>query len=130
MKYQFTKFVVVGVASTCVHSTIYLLFLWLASTTPQLANMLGFVCAFIVSYLGQRYWTFQNIRIGNERKSKIKFICSAFLSYGLNSFFIWLIEQKLELNPEYALFGIVLITPLLAFLVFKLWVFRDESFAT
>jgi putative flippase GtrA len=127
MKIQFIKFAIVGLASTGIHSIIYLLFLRITNATPQLANIIGFMGAFMASYFGQRFWTFNEVKINNERKSQIKFFSSALFSYMLNSFWVWLIEKQIKTNPEYALIGIMFITPAFTFLVLKLWVFKDES---
>ncbi len=52
------RFAVVGVAATFVHGAIYLSLVSADLASPRLANVAGFVVAFLVSLAGQYGWTF------------------------------------------------------------------------
>jgi len=54
---QCSRFAVVGVAATLVHSTVYMLAA--GATGPLWANLLGFGVAVGVSFLGHGCWTFR-----------------------------------------------------------------------
>jgi len=90
----------------------------------QLANFLGYICAVSLSYIGQRKWTFQHVRIEKEHIAKLKFFISSLFSLLLNALWVFLIIKWLNKPPHYSLFGIVFLTPLMTFFILKLWVFK------
>ncbi len=55
---RWLRFGVVGVTATAVHMGVAVATVEAGGAHPQVANMLGFAVAFVVSYLGQRYFTF------------------------------------------------------------------------
>lgn len=117
------KFACVGIIATLTHSIGYLISLEIINSSAQLANLLGFLTALIVSYIGQRKWTFSHKSISNERKAKIKFLASSILSLLVNSFWVLVTVDWLLLPPEYSVMGIIFLTPIIIFIVLKNWVF-------
>lgn len=126
MKLQIIKFAIVGLTSTIVHSLVYVLALRYIGATPQLSNSFGFLFALFASYFGHRFWTFNEVRMRHNHVSKLKFVVSALSSYGLNAIWVWIVENRTNMSPEYALIGIIFITPAITFLILKLWAFKDE----
>ena len=126
-KSQFIRFAIVGILSTLIHSGVYLSTLNILKLNAQLSNMVGFGVAFIASYVGQRFWTFREVKIKNKRRSQFKFLISASFSYLLNSLWVFVVEVAFKISPKYAIVGIVFITPLITFIVLKMWVFRSED---
>jgi putative flippase GtrA len=113
----------VGVLATVVHVVIYLGILYLKPGAEQIANLLGFVIAVSVSYFGQRRWAFASNKVTNESLAKIKFFISSLLSLGLNAIWVYVTVNVFYLSPQFAIFGIVFITPFIVFLILNLWVF-------
>ncbi len=120
---ELAKFAVVGIAATLTHALVYLGVLALAVSGPQLANLAGFLVAVVVSYLGQRRWTFAANRVGNEQAAKIRFAISSLLSLAMNAFWVFVTVHGLSLPPEYSVIGILFLTPAAIFVVLKFWVF-------
>lgn len=123
LKHKLFKFASVGVLATIVHVVIYLAILYLKPGAEQIANLLGFVIAISVSYLGQRRWAFASNKVTNESLAKIKFLISSLLSLGLNATWVYLTVNVFYVSPQFAILGIVFITPFIVFLILNLWVF-------
>ncbi|MDX5585377.1 MAG: GtrA family protein [Aureibaculum sp.] len=122
-KSEIIKFAGVGILATLTHSSVYLAYLKFFDSSPQLGNLLGFFVAVIVSYTGQRYWTFSQKNVKNELASKIKFVISSITSLVLNAFWVYLTVNWFVLPPEYSVVGILFLTPIIIFILLKYWVF-------
>ncbi len=55
---RWLRFGIVGATAAAVHMGVAVAAVEGGGLHPQVANMLGFAVAFVVSYLGQRYFTF------------------------------------------------------------------------
>ena len=117
------KFASVGVIATLVHSLLYIFFLNFIGLHDQLSNFSGFLFAFLVSYYGQRHWTFYDKEIESEIQTTLKFFVSSLSSLGLNAFWVYLTVDVLLQPPEHAVLGMMFITPAIIFLLLKFWVF-------
>ena len=120
------KFFSVGVIATLIHSAIYSLCIALQLTSAQLANLLAYLLALIVSYIGQRYWTFATNKLNSQASTIFRFIGVSLLGYGLNAFWVYAATNVLNLSPYYAIVGIGFLTPLMTFLLLKFWVFTHR----
>lgn len=120
---ELVRFAVVGIAATLTHALVYLGFLALAGSDPQFANLWGFLVAVVVSYVGQRRWTFAGNSVGNEHVAKLRFAVSSLLSLAMNAFWVFVTVNWLALPPEYSVVGILFLTPAAIFVVLKYWVF-------
>jgi len=121
---KIARFAIVGVVATLVHAAVYAVVSASATLDPQFANVLGFVVAVFISYLGQRFWTFSHVKITREFTTSAKFLASSFLSLALNAIWVYLFTEQLALPPVYAIIGIVCFTPLVIFATLNFWVFR------
>lgn len=117
------KFASIGIFATFVHGFVFLYLIQKHDLHEQLANISAFSIALVVSYFGQRFWTFSANNVSNEHKAKIKFVASSLLSLLLNTFWIYITVQILSYPPDYAIVGIVLFTPLSLFIALNYWVF-------
>ena len=113
-----SRFGLVGVAATLVHLMVSMVTLWLGAHI-YLANILGFLVAFGVSFVGHSRLTFPE---GDRSHwAWARFFLVALLGFGLNNFVLWLSDgQGMEwLRLVVAVF----IAPLGTFLLSALWVF-------
>jgi putative flippase GtrA len=117
---QSFKFAIVGVTSTSIHSACYLLAL--RSFPPQLANVLGFLCAVSVTYCGNRFWTFRGGRTG--RASIWRFAVTSLIGFACNATIVSVVSNRRDWGPDWAVAGIAFVTPMVTFILLRLWVFR------
>lgn len=118
------KFVGVGLLVTIVHVSLYAVLSTTKITSPQWANIIAFMFSFTMSYVGQRHVTFAHNTVISERKAFFKFIASTALSFSLNVLWIYLTADVLKINPNFAIIGMVMLTPVVTFMTQKMWVFR------
>lgn len=83
------RFVVVGILAATIQYLVYLL-LW-RSTSPGIANTIGYVASFIFNYFATTYFTF-HVKVSASRGAGFAF--SHLVNYTLQmvslQFFIWL----------------------------------------
>lgn len=127
-KTVFVKFFSVGVAATLIHSIVYVIGLYLASVSAQLANLLGYLFAVTFSYYAQKNWTFE-VKEKTTLMSFLRFFSASLIGFMLNAFWVFLVVTLLNMHPFYALFGIGVLTPMVTFVLLKLWVFKINSAA-
>ncbi len=117
-----SRFGLVGVAATLVHLMVSMMTLWLGANI-YLANILGFLVAFGVSFLGHSTLTFPE---GDRSHwAWARFFLVALTGFGLNNLVLLLSEgQGMEwLRLVVAIF----IAPLGTFLLSALWVFASHD---
>jgi len=121
-----SKFALVGIIATAIHSAIYWFMISLLFD-PQLSNFLAFCVALIWSFLGHKNWTFKTQTQSKTPQIQTfsKFLTSALFGLALNAGWVEL-SIILSINPAYAVIGIGLITPILTFFILKKWVFRES----
>jgi len=121
------RFASVGVLATLVHAAVYTLCIALTELHAQAANFCGYAIALLVSWAGQRHWTFAHVANADGTSAKFRFLATSLLGYLLNAAWVALVTGILGIAEYYALVGIVFVTPGCIFLLLKFWVFVDES---
>ena len=124
---QLSKFASVGVIATAVHAVVYGFAGRLLE--PMLANLLGFIVAFIFSYSGHFLWTFRAQTQGQQLHKAIayqfRFLVVAVSGLMLNSVAVWVVTQWLQIDYLYAVVPMVLVVPVVTFALAKLWAFKS-----
>ncbi len=122
---QLVRYGITGLLASFINIGIYHACVVLGGLDPNLAWTIGFVGAAVAGYLMHGAFSFrghggrdrQHIRIG-------RFMIVSLISFGLNSFWVWLLVQYLAL-PLWAPYPLVLgATPLLVFWLNRQWVFE------
>lgn len=125
---QLARFGVVGLLATAVHAGSYWLLVHNIWLPPVPATVAAFGVAFTISFLGHRHWTFAAQAAGvDTRSSMARFLLTALLGLGSNTFLTWLLTGPLGLPANSALVGILFVTPVLTFVCSKYWVFAPKS---
>lgn len=118
----------VGMAATATHALAYLAAL--AVLAPQAANVVGFACAVLVSWLGHRYVTFRNARETPVSQAGPRFALTTLAGFALNAGWVALTTRVLDLPAPLAVGFIVLATPVLTYLAMRHWVFDAREAKT
>ena len=100
MTNQLIRFVLVGSLATALHTVV----VWLCEALmPSLhlnvSNVIGFLCAFPVSYWGQRSFTFGHD--GRHRPALIRFGASQLFGLIINSAVVFLMVDFLSASIRY-----------------------------
>lgn len=120
--FELARFGIVGLAATIVHAVSYALLVTLFLQELALANIISFLLAFGVSWLGHNFWTFQAKK--NSSNNILKFLTVTVLGLLNNIVFTLLLVELFHLPKLIGVFPIILITPLLTYILSKYWVFR------
>jgi putative flippase GtrA len=117
-------FVVVGVSAMAVHYLVTLSAHHFISLSPALANVAGFLCAFPVSYIGHRNFSFAGTTSGHG-KALVRLFGVSCLSFAGNQILLWLLLQFTAL-PLWIALGIVLVAvAVVTYLLSRSWVFAS-----
>jgi len=122
---QFSRFSVVGGLATLSHVSTYVALGGVAGLPPVIANLLAFVLALALSYLGHGFWTFA----GAARAPRgvharvVRFVIVALLGLSMNTLFVVLIVDLFRGSYLYATPLMAGVTPLALFALNRRWVF-------
>lgn len=121
---QLFKFVLVGSVAAAIHLGILNLVVETELLLPLGANVIAFLFAFIVSYLGQSLWTF-NHKSHEVHSSALKFLVTQLLcSFALNQGLYSLLLTYTSLNYLLASFIVLATVPFATFTLSKYWAFK------
>lgn len=119
---QIIKFGVVGVTAMAVHFVVVVTLVYV-SNHPLLANFVGFLIAFQISFAGHSLWTFQ-LTGKNNKDHKTRFFTVAVLGFLINELGYFLLLNILHIDYRVALLFVLLVVSALTFILSKLWAFR------
>lgn len=126
---QIRRFGIVGILATTVHVFVAYLVVSLTGSLPQLANLFGFLCAFLVSYFGHLHYTFQP-EFASDSYFR-RFLILSGLSFLTSASIVYFLTNTLGLDFRWALAAMAVIVPGISFIVAKFWAFsapeQDES---
>lgn len=120
---EIIRFGSVGLAVTLIHAVIYLALVSNNIFNIVDANIIGFIVAFVFSWIGHHYWTFKESNV-SATKSFIKFVLVALLGLASNILLTILFVDTLSFPKQSGVLPIVFITPTLIYLISKYWAFR------
>jgi len=119
---QVPRFAVVGGLATLTHVTIALAARKLAGLTPLEANLVGYLAAVGVSYLGNARFTFRRAILHGPQF--VRFVMVSLAGLALTQGLTWLLVERLGW-PFWAGLGVVAVAvPALSFVLQRIWAFR------
>ena len=121
---QLLRFLVSGATVTALGVGVYALVALVLGWHPQLGNFLAYAVAVATGYVLHSRWSFRDH--GSERTGGTvgKFVTVSLVSYALNSFWVWLCTEALQLSPAWPILPMLFVTPLVTFTLNRQWVFR------
>lgn len=125
MRVSVLGFISVGAMAAAVHYVVALL-AHAAGYTPGSANWLGFMCAFPVSYLGHRRWSFSGTR-ARHRQAFGRFFVVALLGFFANQALLWALLQLTWLPFWLSLALVMVLVALGTWLLSRFWAFSARE---
>ncbi|MFZ5707278.1 MAG: GtrA family protein [Pseudomonadota bacterium] len=122
---QLLRYGVTGALASVVNIGIYHALVRLGGMDPNLAWTCGFVGAAATGYVIHGKWSFRGHGSRDRQTVRIlRFAIVSLISFALNSLWVWLLVQHMDL-PIWAPYPLVLcVTPLLVFWLNRQWVFE------
>jgi putative flippase GtrA len=114
-------FLAVGAAAALTHMGVFALAR--ANMWPELANALGFVIAFFVSFSGHRLLSFKDASTSVATSFK-RFIVTALAGFASNELVFIVLLRALELPSLVALFLALVFAAGQTFVLSRVWAFR------
>ena len=121
----------VGIAASAAHFFAAIFFVEFQALEIWIANLIGFLAAFPVSYLGHAYLTFKAQRYGREssvtRQSMRRFLSTAMLGFTLNQSSVVIFADWLALPFRPVLFVTIISVAVLLYMLSKFWAFNETA---
>ena len=124
LAFQFFKFGLGGVLATAVNVGIYYVGVQGFHADPNLSWCSGFGLALVVSYLFHSRWVFNVKQSQSHATLGSRFFAVALFGFAVNSGWVWLLATYMKLPTWTPIPLILFVTPVITFLLNRLWVFR------
>ena len=121
---QLARFVVSGAFVTALGVAVYAFVALILGWHPQLGNFLAYAVAVATGYFMHSQWSFKGHGEQRTHATKLRFAVVSLVSYGLNSFWVWLLYNYLKLGPAAPIGPMLFVTPAVTFVLNRQWVFR------
>lgn len=122
---SFVRYLVTGAAATLVYFLGGLFFVRLLGWPLLPGNACAFILGFIVSYAGQRFWTFRQAR-GRHAELLPRFALTQAAGLAANSLLVGLLDMA-GCPYEASMIAASALVPLLTYALLRFWVFRHTE---
>lgn len=119
------RFGVIGIAATTLHIGVVWALVGSTQLPALLANLIAFLCAFVLSFTGNYIWTFS--APGSPGKAMRRFFLISLSAFLANSTLLAAILASGWLSPRLAAVASASVVPGITFLASRLWGFRQQS---
>lgn len=122
---QLIRFGIAGGITTGLYTLVYSPLAGFKITSEQVANVCGYLVAMASGYLLHGKWSFRG-HGGEAKNTSWRFFLVSLVSYGMNTFFVWVLTDDAMLNGAWwwPLIPVLFVTPLLTFALNRIWVFK------
>lgn len=119
--FSFIRFAIVGGGATLIHLVTAATIISYLTLSPLKANLIAFLLAFVFSFLGHYYWSFNSSR--NIFSSVFRFIIIALLGFLINNIILVLLLADGYLTELESIFISAMFVPFFTYLLARIWVF-------
>jgi putative flippase GtrA len=123
--WRLARFSAVGALATAVHIGVAMVAVAATGANPTVGTMIGFVAAFLVSYVG--HFRFSFAVPGRYRDYLLKFAVSSLASFFLSTGAVWVATAILGIDYKPALMALAVVVPVCNYLVNRFWVFLQPG---
>lgn len=116
-------FFAIGALAAAAHYEVALIAHHAAGIAPEWANLVGFGCAFPVSYIGHRKRSFRDTTLAH-RQSAPRFALVAVTAFAANQLLLMFGLRMLGLPFRFALGAVLVIVAAGTFVLSRYWAFR------
>ena len=120
-------FVLVGASAALTHMAVFTVVLLLVPTLwPEIANVAGFLVAFLVSFVGHRRLSFQDAGT-SLMQSFLRFAATAVAGFVTNETVFILLFRLLGLPTWVALISGIVFSAVQTFVLSRIWAFKRNA---
>ena len=122
--WQLVRYMLTGGLASIVNIGVYWVLRDRGGLDPNLAWTIGFVSAVLVGHVVHSRWSFRGHgRRDNLARTGGRFVIVSLISFALNSFWVWLLVQQMDLPLWAPYLPVLTVTPLVIFALNRKWVF-------
>ncbi len=122
---QIYRFAITGGGTTLIHVMLAISLHEYLSVSAFTSNLIAFLVAWFLSYLGNFYWTFDGL--SQHRQTILPFMALSIFGFLLNQSIVAIATLYLEWSLQSALIIVVLTVPLFSFLASKAFIFSKQG---
>ena len=120
-------FVLVGASAALTHMAVFTVVLILIPTLlPEIANVAGFLVAFLVSFVGHRRLSFQDAGT-SVMQSFVRFAATAVAGFATNETVFIVLFRVLVLPTWVALISGIVVSAVQTFVLSRFWAFKRNA---
>jgi putative flippase GtrA len=120
-------FVLVGASAALTHMAVFTVVLLLVPTLwPEIANVAGFLVAFLVSFVGHRHLSFQDAGT-SLLQSFVRFAATAVAGFATNEAVFIVLFRVLALPTWVALISGIVLSAIQTFVLSRFWAFKRSA---
>jgi len=123
---KFIKFSIVGFINTAVSYLVFFILLEIGHVAYLLSSILAYLVGIIISYIGNKYWTFRASRTA-VREEFIKFFILNLIGLAINTAIMACLVEIFKLNPLIAQILAMSVVIFYNFSGSKFWVFKETA---
>lgn len=120
------RFIAVGCAAAAVHLGAVVLLVSELRLTPLIANVLGWLTAFGVSFVGHHRWTFAHLG-ARWHRALPRFLTLSALGFAINQGTYALALRSLPWRYDVLLAGVLVLVAVATYVLGKLWAFGGQG---
>lgn len=122
---QLVRYGVIGAAITVLGQLVYYILAETRTTSPLAAIAIAWLIGIIVGYFAHGWISFRGHgERDNHSRMGFRFVAVNLIGYALNSFWVWLLVERLDGPTWWPIVPNVVLTPLMTFLLHRRWTFR------
>ncbi|HRF43172.1 MAG TPA: GtrA family protein [Candidatus Competibacteraceae bacterium] len=119
------RFALVGITATMVHMLVVWMLIELGNRAPLLANLAAFLTAFVVSFTGHYFWTFQVP--GHLGRAARRFFMISGSAFAINTGLLAVLLEVSGLSDSVSAVLAAIVTPVITFAASRLWGFSPSN---
>jgi putative flippase GtrA len=121
---QLTRYGVIGAAITILGQAIYYLLAESRTTSPLVAIAIAWIVGVIVGYFAHGWISFRGHGARDDHgRIGVRFVAVNIFGYVINSFWVWLLVERLDGATWWPIVPNVVLTPLMTFVLHRRWTY-------
>jgi len=121
---KFMRFGLVALFSAAVYSITVAVVISLVRLDGKLANIIGYVAALPLNFIGHRHFTFSST--GIVSREAIRFCLLHVVNIGVSTVGFGVLVDGVKLPFWFGILGVLVLVPISTFIVMDVWVFAEQ----
>ena len=121
---QLVRYGIIGLAITALGQAVYYILAESGTTSPLAAIAIAWVVGIVVGYFAHGWISFAGHGERDDHAATgMRFVVVNLVGYLLNSFWVWLLVERLDGPTWWPIIPNVVLTPLMTFVLHRRWTF-------